>query len=327
MEQMIRNHSSSIYNLEVQMGQLANSLTTRNQGALPSNTEKNPKEQVKAITLRSGTEIQTPKATMEYKERKNKGEEQQDDQKAETPKEPEVKEENNEKAKPTSPPIKPYEPPVLYPQRLKKKEHDQKFTKFLERFKTLHINILLVECLAQTPKYAKFLKEPISNKKKLQEFETVTLTKQCSTIILNKLPLKRKQPGSLTIPCYVGNLSFQKSLCDSGASINLMPLSIYRKLGLGEARPTNVRLQLADRTVKELEGIVEDVLVRARKFIFLVDFVIPDFKEDEDVPLILGMPFLYTAKEIIDVYNRTLTLRVGEESCKFNIYQGMKQSS
>ena len=185
----------------------------------------------------------------------------------------------------------------------------------------------LVECLAQMPKYAKFLKELISNKKKLQEFETVTLTKECSAIISNKLPLKRKHPRSLTIPYSVGNLSFQKSLCDSGASINLMPLSIYRKLGLGEAKPTNIRLQLADRTVKEPEGIVEDVLVRAEKFIFLLDFVVLNFKEDEDIPLILRMPFLYTAKAIITVYDRILTLRVGEENCKFNIYQGIKHSS
>ena len=116
-------------------------------------------------------------------------------------------------------------------------------------------------------------------------------------------------------------------MCDSGASINLIPLSIYRKLGLGEARLTNIHLQLANRTVKEPEGILEDVLVRARKFIFPVDFVVLDFEEDEDVPLILGMPFLYTTKAIIDVYDRTLTLRVCEESCKFNIYQGMKCSS
>ena len=101
-----------------------------------------------------------------------------------------------------------------------------------------------------------------------------------------------------------------------------MPLSIYRKLGLEEARPINIRLQFADRTVKESKGIVEYVLVRAGKFIFLVDFVVLDFKEDEDVPLIIGMPFLYTAKAIIDVYDGTLTLLVGDESCKFNVYQG-----
>ena len=198
------------------------------------------------------------------------------------------------------------------------------FAKFLKRFKTLHINMPFMECLTQMSKYAKFLKELISNKKKLQEFETITLTKECSTIISNKLPLKRKHLGSLTIPCSVGNLKFQRALCDSGASINLMPLSVYRKLGLGEAKPTSIKLQLADRTVKEPEGIVEDVLVKAGKFIFPVDFVVLDFEEDEEVPLILGMPFLYTARAIIDVYDGTLTLRVGDEICKFNMYETMK---
>ena len=100
----------------------------------------------------------------------------------------------------------------------------------------------LVKCLAQMPKYAQFLKELISNKKKLQELETVTLIKEYSAIISNKLPLKRQQSGSLTIPCSVGNLSFQKSLCDSSASINLLPLSIYRKLGLEEVRLINIHL-------------------------------------------------------------------------------------
>ena len=115
---MIRNHSSSIHNLEVQMGQLANSLLTRNQVALPSNTEKNPKEQVKAITLISSTEIQTPKATMEYEEKKKEREKAPESERVETSEEPKVKVENKEKAK--SPPIRPYEPPVPYPQRLKK---------------------------------------------------------------------------------------------------------------------------------------------------------------------------------------------------------------
>ena len=320
---MFKNHSSSIHNLEVQMGQLANSLTMRNQGSLPSNTEKNPKEQLKAITLRSGTEIRTPKATVDYEQEKKKDEEKvQEDEWIEVQVEKEQEEEQVIEKPP--PQVKPYKPPAPYPQRLKKQEHDQQFAKFLERFKALHINMPLVECLSQMPKYAKFLKELISNKKKLQECETITLTKECSAIISNKLPLKRKHPGSLTIPCSVGNLKFQRALCDSGASINLMPLSVYRKLGLGEAKPTSIKLQLADRTVKEPEGIVEDVLVKAGKFIFPVDFVVLDFEEDEEVPLILGMPFLYTARAIIDVYDGTLTLRVGDESCKFNMYETMK---
>ena len=112
---MICNHSSSIHNLEVQMEQLANSLATKNQGALPNNTEKNPKEQVKTITLRSDIEIQTPKATIDCEEKKNEEEKERDDKKVETPKDPEAKEENKEKAKPKAPPIQPYEPPVPYP--------------------------------------------------------------------------------------------------------------------------------------------------------------------------------------------------------------------
>ena len=105
-----------------------------------------------------------------------------------------------------------------------------------------------------------------------------------------------------------------------------MPLSIYKKLGLGEAKTTNVCLQLADKTIKKPEGIMENVLVKTGKFIFSVDFVVLDFKEDENVPLKLGMPFLYTTKVIIDVYDVTLTLRIGEESCKFDLYQDMKHS-
>ena len=142
----------------------------------------------------------------------------------------------------------------------------------------------------------------------------------------SKLPLKRKHPGSVTIPCSVGTLNFPKALYDSGASINLMPLSVYRKLGLGEVKTTSMCLQLVDKTVKKPEGIVENVLVKAGKFIFPVDFVVLDFEEHENVPLILGMPFMYTAKAIIDVYDGTLTLRIGEKSCKFDLYQDMKHS-
>ena len=118
MEQLIRNHSSSIHNLEVQMEQFANSLSTRNQGALPSNTEKNLKEKVKAITLISSTEIQTPKAIMKYEKKKKEGEKEPKCERVKTSEEPKVKVENKEKAK--SPPIRPYQPPVPYPQRLKK---------------------------------------------------------------------------------------------------------------------------------------------------------------------------------------------------------------
>ena len=137
------------------------------------------------------------------------------------------------------------------------------------------------------PRYAKFLKEILTNKKKLKEHERINLNEECSAILQNKLPQKLKDPGSFTIPCIIGDCSFDKVLCDLGASINLMPFSIFRKLGLGEPKPTTITLQLADRSIKYPRGIVEDVLVKVNKFIFPVDFIVLDMEEDYDVPLIL----------------------------------------
>ncbi|XP_022876911.1 uncharacterized protein LOC111395131 [Olea europaea var. sylvestris] len=118
------------------------------------------------------------------------------------------------------------------------------------------------------PSYAKFMKDILSNKRKLEEHETVILTEECSAILQNKLPPKIKDPGSFTIPCAIGDLNFTKTLCDLGASINLMPLSIFEKLGMGEAKATTVSLQLADRSIKYPRGVVEDVLVQDEQVTF-----------------------------------------------------------
>ena len=141
-------------------------------------------------------------------------------------------------------------PPIPFPQRLKKKNLDKQFFKFLEVFKKLHINIPFADAIEQMLSYVKFMKKIISNKRKLEEFEIVCLTEECSAILQKKLPPKLKDPGSFTIPCMIGNAHFEKALCDLGASINLMPLSVFKKLDLGEANPTTVFLQLADRSIK-----------------------------------------------------------------------------
>ena len=167
--------------------------------------------------------------------------------------------------------------------------------------KQLHINIPLVEALEQMPSYVKFMKDILSKKRRLGEFETVALTEECSAILKNKLPPKLKDPGSFTIPCSIGNQYFGKALCDLGASINLMPMSIFKKLGIGEARPTTVTLQLADRSLAHPEGKIEDVLVRVDKFIFPADFIVLDYEADKDVPIILGRPFLATGRTLTDV--------------------------
>ena len=143
---------------------------------------------------------------------------------------------------------------IPYPQRLKKSKLDKQFTKFLEVFKKLHINIMFSDALEQMPSYVKFMKEILSNKRRLSDFETVNLTKESTTILQRKLPQKLKDPSSFTILYTIGNSIFEKALCDMGASINLMPLYLFKRLGLGEARPTTVTLKLADRSLKNLGG-------------------------------------------------------------------------
>ncbi|GKC72631.1 DNA-directed DNA polymerase [Tanacetum coccineum] len=131
------------------------------------------------------------------------------------------------------------------------------------------------------------------------------------------LPQKEKDPRSFTLPCLINNICFDKALVDLGASVSVMPFSTYTNLGLGDLSHTRMTIELADRTIKQPKGIAANVLVRIGKFVFPIDFVILDIPEDNDVPLILGRPFLSTAHVKIDVYKRKVTLRVGEEKLVF----------
>ncbi|XP_027364442.1 uncharacterized protein LOC113871549 [Abrus precatorius] len=170
-------------------------------------------------------------------------------------------------------------PKVPFPQRLMSSQRDPQFNKFLGILRKLHINIPFVEAISQMPKYAKFLKEMLSNKRKLEEFETVRLNEECSAILLRKLLPKLKEPGSFTIPCTIGNSYFDKALYDLGASINLMPFSVFKRLGMQEPKPTSISLQLADRLITYPRGIVEDVQVKVDKFMFPTDFIVLDMEE------------------------------------------------
>ncbi|XP_028752727.1 uncharacterized protein LOC114712370 [Neltuma alba] len=198
-------------------------------------------------------------------------------------------------------------PPLPFPQRFKKKDEDVQFKKFVDMFKQLHINIPFAEALEQMPKYAKFLKDVLSKKKRFGEFETVALTEDCSAI-LQKLPPKLRDPGSFYIPCNIGKHFNGKALCDLGASVNLMPLAVFNRLNLGEARPTIVTLLFADRSISYPKGIVEDVLVKVDKFIFPADFIVLDCEVDWNIPIILGRPFLATARTLIDIEKGEITM-------------------
>ncbi|KAJ4724584.1 DNA-directed DNA polymerase [Melia azedarach] len=341
-ETTLQNQAASIRNLEMQVGQLTSMMTERQQGSLPSNTETNPKEQVKAITLRSGKQLEEPQGKMkaqkegqsevsasnQAKTEEEVGEKEMectvDTNKEETPSLA-AHETMTPQKKLLSPP--PYVPPIPFPQRLRKNKLDKQFSKFLDVFKKLHINIPFVDALEQIPSYVKFMKEILSNKRKLEENETVMLTEECSTILQNKLPTKLKDPGSFTIPCTIGECYFEKALCDLGASINLMSFSVFRKLGLGEAKSTTVSLQLADRSIKHPRGVIEDVLIKVDKFIFPADFIVLDMEEDREIPLILGRPFLATGRTLMDVQQGKLILRVQDEQVEFNVFKAIKYPS
>ncbi|XP_016168666.1 uncharacterized protein LOC107611228 [Arachis ipaensis] len=265
----------------------------------------------KAITLRSG------KVVEETSSSQNKQEE-------EAASDPETKKEEETPEPPTPKQVlKPYVPKAPYPQRLRKDGKDNQFSRFLEIFKKLQINIPFAEALEKMPLYAKFLKELMTRKRSWGEKETVVLIEECSAIIQKKLPQKLKDPGSFQIPYIIGDISIEKALCDLGASINLMSLAMMKRMRIEEAKPTRMALQLADRTFKFSHGVVEDLLVKVGEFIFPVDFIMLDMEEEANTSIILGRPFLATAGAIINVQKGELVLRLHEEKMVFNIFKAM----
>ncbi|KAJ8754023.1 hypothetical protein K2173_001921 [Erythroxylum novogranatense] len=153
------------------------------------------------------------------------------------------------------------------------------------------------------PTFAKFLKEILSNKRRLKEYATVALTEESSAILQNKLPPKLQDLGSFSIPCQIGTTKIGRALCDLGASVSLLPLSVCQKLDIGELKPTTISLQLADRSIKFPIGILKNVPIKVGSLFILVDFVVLEIEEDTSIPIILGIPFLATAGAIIDVKN------------------------
>ncbi|XP_076915055.1 uncharacterized protein LOC143574283 [Bidens hawaiensis] len=192
-------------------------LSERQPGGLPSNTVTNPNAQANAITLRSGKTTQDVVSPSQPVDDKT-----------------EILDKVHDRQVPAGTaqvrePIKPYVPPIPYPNRLKKENMEAQYGKSLELFKQLHINLPFIEAISQMPKYAKFLKDVLINKRKLEELSHVTLNEECSVVLQNKLPTKKTDPGSFTIPCLIGDLFFSNALADLGASNNLMPYAVFSK--------------------------------------------------------------------------------------------------
>ncbi|GJS32286.1 reverse transcriptase domain-containing protein [Tanacetum coccineum] len=186
-------------------------------------------------------------------------------------------------------------------------------------FKKLHFNISLAKALALMPKYTKMLKDLLSNKEKLLELANTPLNENCSAVILKKLPEKFGDLGKFLIPYDFRGLESCMALADLGANINLILLSLWKKLSLPELVPTQMTLELANRLVAYPAGIAEDVFVPVGKFTFPADFVVVDYDVDPRVPLILGRPFLRTARALVDVHGEELILRDGEEKLIFSV--------
>ncbi|XP_050875678.1 uncharacterized protein LOC127079323 [Lathyrus oleraceus] len=155
----------------------------------------------------------------------------------------------------------------------------------------LEINIPLLEALEQMPTYAKLMKDIISKRQTI-DTNLIILTETCSVILRGmKILMKKKDRGDVTIPCTIGDRSFKIDLIDLGASVSLIALSIYKKLGIGVVQDTRMTLQFVDHSVKKPYGIVDDVLVKIDKFVFPMDFVVLEMPEDKEIPSFLGDPF------------------------------------
>ncbi|XP_015166234.1 uncharacterized protein [Solanum tuberosum] len=171
----------------------------------------------------------------------------------------------------------------------------------------------------ERPGYAKFMKDLVT-KKRAVSFENEEKLQHCSVISTMSLVQKKEDPGAFTIPCTIGILHFAKALCDLGGHIDLMPLSIYKKLRLGAPKPTAMRLLMAYRTVKRPIGVLQDVLVKVESLILSADFAILDF----EVPIILGRLFLATGRALVDMERGQMKFRLNNEEVTFNICRSMK---
>ncbi|GJX93641.1 reverse transcriptase domain-containing protein [Tanacetum coccineum] len=203
---------------------------------------------------------------------------------------------------------------------------EAQYGKFLDTIRVVQINVPLVDVLARMPNYGKFLKELVSNKHKLEQISSAFLSDESSAMIQNKVPPKLGDPGSFLIPCTFSKAFSCNALADLGASINLMPYSLYAKLFLETLKPTKMSVRLADRSFQHPIRKAENMLVEVGKFTSLMDFVILEMEEDIKAPLILRRPFLHTTNTVIQVKQKQLNLGVGTERMTFSIDSAMKHS-
>nr|GEY44422.1 reverse transcriptase domain-containing protein [Tanacetum cinerariifolium] len=290
--------------------------------SLPSNTIPNPKGKAKAITTRSGMSYKEPPIPPPGVEQQEPTEETTDTKLPSTENiQPPLVQVEVQVDKPIEEPsvvIPKAKANLPYPSRLQKEKLREKddilAAKFMEIFRDLHFELSSADALVHMPKFASMFKKLLNNKDMLIELTKTPLNENCSAVVLKKLPEKLGDPGRFLIPCDFSEFDNCLALADLGASINLMSLSIWKKLRLPTLNDTKIVLALADRTISKPMGVAENVFVKVGKFYFPADFVVLDFVADPRVPLILGRPFFSTAHALIDVYEGEIILRHNDQS-------------
>nr|GEY28160.1 hypothetical protein [Tanacetum cinerariifolium] len=282
--------------------------------SLPSNTIPNPRNKAKAITTRSGISYDRPPIPPPVVEKEPEATKDTELPNTKNIQPPSVQVPEKEKKPVDEPFVAPKTKANLpYPSRLAKEKIREKddilAAKFMEIFRDLHFELSFADAFVHMPKFAPMFKKLLNNKDKLIELTKTPLNENCSALVLKKLSKKLGDPGRFLIPCDFLEFDNCLALVDLGASINLMPLSILKKLRLPALNDTKMVLELADRTISKPTGIAENVFVKVGKFYFPADFVVLDFIADPRVPLILGRPFLSTAHAIINVHEREIILR------------------
>nr|GEX85883.1 reverse transcriptase domain-containing protein [Tanacetum cinerariifolium] len=287
-------------------------------GTLPSNTIANPRSDLKAITTRSGVSYDGPQIppppsflpkVVENKPKVTKNT---------------VHPTNNGSTKYVQPSVVQSKSPILTSEPVNSPIIEHVASPI---FKDFNFNISFADALILMPNFGPSIKSLLTNKDKLCELARTPLNEHCSTVLLKKLPKKLRDPGKFLIPFDFPGKAECLALADLGASINLMPLSMWNRLSLPDLTPTCMNLELADRSISRPVGVAEDVYVKVGTFYFPADFVVVDFDADPRVPLIPGRSFLKTERALIDVFQGELTLRVGKEAITFNLDQTSRYSA
>uniref|UniRef100_A0A2N9H028 RNA-directed DNA polymerase n=1 Tax=Fagus sylvatica TaxID=28930 RepID=A0A2N9H028_FAGSY len=326
-ETMFTRMDEEVRETKNHLAKLTNALSATEKGKLPSQTQPNPNnqsvkifskdnhEECKTVTiLRSGKAIgeEVKKGIPKAKEKSKKTQVEMDENGT-----PKVKEAEQC-------PI-----PTPFPQALRLPKNLDVKAEILEHLHQVKVNLPLLHIIKQMLAYAKVIKDLCTVKRKHHLKKTAFFTEQVSAIIQHKVPPKYKDPGCPTISCTIGEYLVERALLDLGASINLLPFTVYQQMGLGDLKPTSMILQLADRSVRTPKGMVEDVLIKIENFYYPVDFIIldtePTLHPNNGIPIILSRPFLVTTNALINCRNGRIKITFGSMTAELNIFNVMRQ--